>query len=196
MGARVRGAVALALLVGAPGAHPAEPEIRRAFRLEGERGEVAFRPDLVTMFSSGPVQSVKIARAGAERTTEHLARSDAHRPLLCDPLDQIDLSARVPGVRAALPASARLKSLTERAGVELAVYSLPGEGRYYETWLALVARVGGGEERRLLKMKRISEGSGTFCGAHPMGQNHLLVLVEGETRGRGVLVAYGLAIEP
>jgi len=191
-----RAALALVVWAAAAPARPAEPDVRRVFRLEGERGELAFRDDQVTLFSSAAPQSVRLAGARAEPTDAHLARGAAHRPGLCDPLDQIDLGARLePGLRAVLPPAAKVKRVVERGGREVAVYSLPGERRFYETWVALLER-GGGDARRLLKMKRISEGSGTFCGAHPLGARHLLVLVEGDAAGRDVLVAYGLAIVP
>jgi len=187
---------ALALCLAAGAARAGEPELRRAFRLEGARGEVAFHDDQVTLFSSGPPQSVRLVAARAEPSAAHLARSEAHHPGLCDPLDQLDLGAQLHGgLRAALPPAAKVKHVVVRGRTELAVYSLPGERRYYDTWLALLERPGSGEERRLLKFKRISEGSGTFCGAHPLGPRHLLVLVEGEKGGRDVLVAYGVAIE-
>jgi hypothetical protein len=189
--------LALALCLAAGVARAGEPDVRRAFRLEGERGEVAFRDDLVTLYSSAAPQSVRIAGARAEPSAAHLARSAAHRPGLCDPLDQVDLGARLePGLRAALPPAAKVKRVVSRGEREVAVYSLPGERRYHETWVALLARTGREDERRLLKFKRISEGSGTFCGAHPLGARHLLLLVEGESGGREVLIAYGLAVEP
>jgi hypothetical protein len=95
------------------------PRSARGFRLTGERGPRASRNDLVTLFSSGPPDSVRLARPRAAPSAVHLVH--------CGPLNHSDSSCLAPLLPRGAPRRAKVLFVIERLRLDAIVLLASGQ---------------------------------------------------------------------
>lgn len=201
------------LSAGAGRSGPAGASLHKVLGLWGEFGIVAVQGNTISMFSPETISTEDAGRSGQrmeraphgafsveitdgkwKKVLTHLPLSAAHRPALCDRLNQIDLASIDTDFARALPAGARIKSLQELDSLALAVYTLSDRPVEYDVRIGLLQRAAD-SNYLLLETELVSE-DGNFCGIQPAGKGNYLLFTVEPAASSDFLGVYVYAVTP
>jgi hypothetical protein len=185
-------------------------DLRKVVGLAAENGTVAIQKDVISIFSQGNIRlegpsgwtvqrqnagviSLRISGLSWERENNGLNPSMAHGPLLCDPLNQINIASTLGPLPLALPDGARVKSVLEFPNFSIVVYAISASTVRYDVRIALLQHIGV-DHYVLVKAETPSE-NGTFCGIQNLGQNHFLLFADEPSGSSDFLALYLYAVK-